>query len=174
MSSGCAERLTIEDLITISTRPEIPEDEPFLRRLLIDSISRQLHAEVWPPEIRESVLGLQYKIRREGSRSAFPGALSEIILVDGQPAGWVVTARCPDEIHLAEIMVSAERRGMGVASAIIREIVANAGRAGKPVRLTVSVANPRAVKLYERLGFHRCGADEANLFMERGPDPAAA
>jgi hypothetical protein len=72
----------------ISTRPETPEDEPFLRRLVLDTIAEQIHPEIWPPGLRESVLSLQSKIRREGSLSAYPNAASEIIMANRRVGWW--------------------------------------------------------------------------------------
>jgi ribosomal protein S18 acetylase RimI-like enzyme len=154
--------------MTVSTRPETAKDEAFLKTLILDTIARQLHAELWPPEIRDSVLGLQYNIRRNGSLNSYAGAESRIILADGAPAGWMVIAELPEELRLAEIMVSANARGQGVGSAAIRAAIADAQQLGKPCRLNVSVANPDAERLYERLGFRRIDAEEVNFTMEYG------
>jgi ribosomal protein S18 acetylase RimI-like enzyme len=154
--------------MTVSLRPETPEDEPFLRSLVLDTIARQLHAELWPPEIRDSVLGMQYNIRRNGSLNTFPHAESRIILADGAPAGWMVVAELPDEFRLAEIMVGSDTRGQGVGTEAIRAAIAEAQGLGKPCRLNVSATNPDAERLYERLGFRRIHGDEVDFTMEYG------
>jgi ribosomal protein S18 acetylase RimI-like enzyme len=105
-------------------------------------------------------------MRRDAIRSAYAGGRDEIIMLDGQPAGWLVTAELPEEIRLAEIMVSVEKRGMGVGTAVLRGVLAHGERTGKPVRLTVRLTNPGAERLYQRLGFRRIDADELNATLE--------
>ena len=151
--------------MTISTRPELPEDDPFLQRLITDAISDQLQAGTWPQPLRDSILPLQCRMRRDAIRSAY-GGRDEIIMVNGEPAGWLVAAELPGEIRLAEIMVSVEKRGMGVGTDILAGVLADGERTGKPVRLTVSLTNPGAERLYRRLGFRRIDADAVNATME--------
>jgi ribosomal protein S18 acetylase RimI-like enzyme len=104
----------------------------------------------------------------------FPAADSQIIRFDGADVGWVVVNTLPDEVRLIEIMVIPELRGRGIGTAVVREILAAGGDAGKPVRLSVNLMNRAAIRLYERLGFRRTGGDEAQQFMENVALGAAA
>jgi GNAT superfamily N-acetyltransferase len=155
--------------VIISRRPEILEDEPFLRRLIVATITQELGAWAWPQPMRDHLLGIQYQSRRTGVRANFSGGSSEIILMNGIDVGWLCTADLDDQIRLVEIMVLAEHRGKGVGAAVIREVIATAKRCGKPVRLRVNVMNPGAIRLYQRLGFQRIGGDEVQHVMEHPP-----
>ncbi|GEM_PF-739292 len=152
-------------------RSETPEDEAFLRRMIIATVTEELMAWNWPEPMRSQLLELQYRGRRQSDRH--PGASSEILLLDGAPAGWLVVAESGDEIRIVEIMVAAEVRGRGVASRAIRELFAQADASGKYVRLAVATGNSRALALYERLGFRKTGADEVQVFLERAPGSGA-
>lgn len=152
--------------MTVSWRPETAEDEAFLRSLIIEAVGQELGAETWPEPMRSHLLGIQYTQRRQAVRVHYPEGKSQIILVDGAAAGWIYVAALPDEIRVAEIMVSADYRGCGVGSEVIRRIVATAEACGKPVRLRVNAMNTRATRFYERLGFQRMDGDELQHVME--------
>ena len=145
---------------------ESAEDESFLRRLVVETVAAELGASVWPEPMRTHLLGLQYTSRRQSQRINFPGADSQIIQFNGADVGWVVVDTLPDEVRLVEIMIMPELRGQGIGTAVVREILAAGGDAGKPVRLSVNPMNRAAIRLYERLGFRRTGGDEAQQFME--------
>ena len=151
--------------MTITRRPETPEDEPFLRQMIIASITQDLMAWTWPEAIRDHLLGTQYTAKVGSLHANYPDAASEIILVDGQPAGWIFVEETPEHFHLCEIMMSIEMRGRGVGATVLQELLAAADRAGKPVRLLVNTTNTRAIQLYERLGFARNGGDEVQHQM---------
>ena len=153
--------------MTITRRPETPADEPFLRQMIIASVAQELMAWTWPEAIRDHLLGVQYTARVGSLHAHYPAAASEIILVDGQPAGWIFLEESPEHIHLCEIMMSMEMRGRGAGTQVLRELLADADRAGKAVRLLVNVTNTRAIQLYERLGFVRTGGDELQHQMKR-------
>jgi ribosomal protein S18 acetylase RimI-like enzyme len=153
--------------MTVSQRPTTPEDETFVRQLILDTVTEELMAWSWPEPMRSHLLEIQYFSRRGGIRARFPEA--EDVLVDGEPAGWHVLAELPDEIRWIEIMIRPERRRQGVATAVLAESMAEADRTRKPGRFSVNVTNEPAIRLYERLGFRRTGGDEAQHFMEYTP-----
>jgi ribosomal protein S18 acetylase RimI-like enzyme len=152
----------------ISLRPATPEDEPFLRKLLLEVMARELSAHLWPEPMRTSLLDMQYRARQESLRGGFPEAIDSIILVGGAAAGRLMRTRTAEETHILDIAIAPERQRQGVGSAVLREVIAESGRVGIPVRLNVNVANP-AVRLYERLGFRRIGGSEVQHYMKCEP-----
>lgn len=152
--------------MTLTRRTEIPADESFLRQLILGTIGEQLGAAAWPEPMRSQLLELQYKTRRQATRPEPPQRSSEVIVADGQDAGWLVVADVEDHIRLVEIMVASEFRSHGIGAEIIRQVIAAAGAAGKPVRLRVDVTNTRAAELYRRLGFRSIDGDQVQQLME--------
>ena len=59
----------------------------------------------------------------------------------------------PTEFYLDTLAVLPEYRGHGIASSLIRATVGRAAQSGKPAGLLVDKDNPRARRLYERMGF---------------------
>jgi ribosomal protein S18 acetylase RimI-like enzyme len=156
--------------MTVTLSPEAPDTgEPFVRRVIVETLALEFGAQHWPEPMRSQLLGIQYATRRQGSRASFPAGESRIILLDGEPVGWLYTATLEDAVWLAEIMVLPEHRGKGAGSAALREVLAAAARAGKPVRLTVNILNSGAIRLYESLGFRRTGGTEVQHEMEARP-----
>ena len=151
----------------IRCRPLSPDDEPFLRRLLIATLTEELAAWAWPDELRDGLLDMQYHLRRNAVEN-YRDAERSIILAADEPVGWLVVARSEAGIHVVDIAVLPERRGQGIGAAVLGECLAESDRKGIPVRLSVNVTN-RAARLYERLGFRRTGGSEVQHFMERPP-----
>jgi ribosomal protein S18 acetylase RimI-like enzyme len=152
--------------MTVTLRPESELDEPFLRRLIVETIAGGLGASQWPEPMRSHLLGIQYAARRQSHRANFPEAASYIVDADGTDAGWTVVTTLPREIQLVEIMVLGELRGRGIGTSVIRQVLANAAAVAKPVRLHVNVTNHAAIELYQRLGFRRIDGDEVQHVME--------
>lgn len=158
--------------MTISRRPEAVDDEPFLRQLIHSTVAAGLGAATWPEPVRAQILEIQYASLR-ASVAEYARVASEVILVDGVQAGWLVTAESPSQVRLVEIMLASEFRSKGIGSSVIRQLLAAARTAGKSVRLCVRVSNSRALALYERLGFQRVAGNEAKQEMVYTAAPAA-
>ena len=150
----------------IAHRPLSEEDVPFVRQLILQMVTDELGAAAWPDALRAPLLEMQCRARSEGIRVNWPDAEQEILLSNGQPAGWAVVARRGDAIHLVDIAIVPELRGQGLGTSRIRELLEESDRTGKPVRLSVTTINP-ANRLYERLGFRRTGGDEVRHYLER-------
>jgi ribosomal protein S18 acetylase RimI-like enzyme len=75
-----------------------------------------------------------------------------VIEHEGQPIGRLYIDRTPEEIHLIDIALLADHRGHGLGTALIREILAEADRTRRSIRLYVEHFNP-ARRLYDRFGF---------------------
>ncbi len=152
----------------VTHRAVTPGDEPFLHTLITATLTEELCAWAWPEAMRGQLLELQYRVRRQGVESTYPDSERRLILIDGQPAGWLVVARTAEEIHLVDVAILQQFRGTGAGTALIRELLEESRRTGVPVRLCVNVTN-RAGRLYERLGFRRTGGNEVQHFMEWSP-----
>ncbi len=149
-------------------RPVTSDDDLFVHDLILRTVSDELGAAAWPEAMRTQLLEIQYKARMRGLSENSPDATQEILLRDGVRVGWAVVARREDEIRLVDIAVAPEHRGKGIASARIGELLAEADRTGKPVRLSVAVTN-RALLLYQKLGFRATGGDGVRYYLERPP-----
>jgi ribosomal protein S18 acetylase RimI-like enzyme len=148
---------------TFSCRTESPEDEPFIRGLMTETLSDQLGASSWPAEVRDPILAAQYRVRRQGFRMSAGDKPGTLVLVNEQPVAWYVAAELANEIRLVNLVVLRERRGEGIGSAVLRKLVGS----HKTLKLSVAMNNQRALDLYTRMGFRRTGDDGVHYFMER-------
>lgn len=70
--------------------------------------------------------------------------------------GYLVCSRYADIWHLMNVAVDEPLRRRGVASALVEEMLARAGREDR-YTLEVRVSNTGAIAMYERLGFRPAG-----------------
>ena len=147
-------------------RPLTPEDEPFVKNLILAMTTEELQAWLWPEAMRAPLLEMQYRGRISSIRGNYQNVEERILLAGGEAAGWMAMDRPEDAIWLLEIAVVPEHRSKGIGTEAIRELLREAGERGLPVRLHVNAAN-RAARLYERLGFRRVGGDEVRHLLER-------
>ncbi|HVE87101.1 MAG TPA: GNAT family N-acetyltransferase [Myxococcales bacterium] len=146
-------------------RPALPEDEGFLFALYCSTREDEVAAWGLPPPQREAFLRMQYAAQQHHYRAALPDADHRVILHEGKPAGRLLVARRADEIRLADVALLPEHRGRGLGTALLRDLLAEAAAAGKPVRLQVLRGN-RAAGLYARLGFSTVNEDGLHALME--------
>lgn len=161
----------------IRCRPVTEDDEPFLRRLIVSVVSAELAAWAWPDALREQLLEMQYRIRRQGIETHYPGSEVSVIEFAGagsdtQPVGWLVVSRTDADMHIVEIAILAEWRGRGIGTTVLRGLLDESDRRGETARLNVNIGNP-AVVLYERLGFRRTAGTEVQHYMVREPNFSA-
>jgi GNAT superfamily N-acetyltransferase len=149
-------------------RPEEPGDRLFLLKLYASTRQEELDAAGWPETTRMAFVEMQFNAQRAGYRAAFPRAEFAIILSRGQPVGRIVVNRAEDEFRLVDIVVTPERRGQGVGTALIGNLLREARAVNKPLRLRV-LKDQRALHLYMRLGFKKTGEDGLRVEMEWRP-----
>jgi GNAT superfamily N-acetyltransferase len=113
---------------------------------------------------------MQFEAQHRFYQEQYPDASFQIILADDSPIGRLYVDRGPQAFCIVDIALLPEHRGAGIGSAIMSELLAEAGRAQKPVRIHVERFNP-ALRLYARLGFVVIGDTGVYLHMERVPAP---
>lgn len=88
---------------------------------------------------------------------AMPGVRLTIAQIDDVPAGFALVRTVADEAELLLLAVAPPYRRRGVAGALLRAVIAEAGGAGiADLHLEVRAGND-AVRLYEQNGFAKVG-----------------
>jgi ribosomal protein S18 acetylase RimI-like enzyme len=80
--------------------------------------------------------------------------------------GRLIVVRTDEQIRLADIALLPEYRRAGIGTSLIKDLMVEAQKADKPVRLQVETLNPQAKLLYERLGFIKTGETSTHFQME--------
>lgn len=128
---------------TYALRPVTDADYDFLYQLHVASMRSSVEA-TW---------GWDDAFQEEHFRTRWAPSNRQIIVVDDVDVGTITLEMSPTECFLGLIEIHPEHQGRGIGSTIIRDILANAHRRKLPVGLHVLKANPKARRLYERLGF---------------------
>jgi ribosomal protein S18 acetylase RimI-like enzyme len=149
-----------------SLRQTDASDREFLFELY--ALSREEEMSSWGmnPQQKRAFLEMQFTARARSYEAAYPHAEHSVILENGQSSGAMIVARSATGIFLVDIRLLPNRQNRGLGSHVIGDLIEESSRAGLPLRLSVLEGN-RAVRLYERLGFHRMGGDALYCQMER-------
>ncbi len=90
----------------------------------------------------------------------------KVITLDGCDVGKIVVLKRSEHLLLESIYILPEYQNRGIGTHLIRQVIDNARREKKPVRLQVLKINP-AVNLYKRLRFQTTSKTETHFVMER-------
>ncbi|MDJ0866071.1 MAG: GNAT family N-acetyltransferase [Myxococcota bacterium] len=147
-------------------------DEAFLCDLYASTREAELEPLDWSEAQKRSFLRQQFAAQHAFYTEQFQRAVFEIVQLDGEPVGRLYVDRRPDEIRLIDIALVPAQRGRGLGTRLLRELLAEGERVGKPVRIHVEHFNP-ALRLYRRLGFEPIGDEGVYLLMQWSPAAAA-
>ena len=106
----------------------------------------------WTDEQKEWFVRMQFQAQHAWYQEHYGDAQFDLVLMNGVPAGRLYVHRRATEIRLVDISLMPELRDGGIGSALLRELMAEAEAAGKPLTIHVEKYNP-AMRLYLRLGF---------------------
>jgi ribosomal protein S18 acetylase RimI-like enzyme len=153
----------------LNLRPATPDDESFLLEVYVSTRIDELAGVGWNDDQKRAFIKMQF-VARERS---YPRVDDRIILLDGRPVGRMLVDRNEAEILLRDIALLTEYRNSGIGSRLIHDMMNEATAAGKSIRLHVVSSSP-AVRLYERLGFHRSDAESEVAYLEMKWVPATS
>jgi GNAT superfamily N-acetyltransferase len=142
--------------------PTTDDDAGFVDDLLLAD-AQALFVDL-PAGQREDLARMQVRARNQSYAEAYPDARHFVITVDDVPVGRLVLAETGAVVHVVDIRLAARWRNQGVGSTVVTRVCADASGTGRAVELSVDPQSP-AVRLYERLGFHRQPSDGHPLFL---------
>ena len=157
--------------LAITLRPVVAGDAGFLRRLYGSTREAELAHLDWDDDQKDAFISSQFEAQRRSYEEHYRGAASDLIVVDGEPAGRLYVARGADEIRIVDIALLPAYRNRGIGSQLLGALLDEAAVADKQVTMHVERFNP-ALRLYERLGFVLVEDKGVHLFLEWRP-PAA-
>ena len=154
-------RFTIYDLLMfdlpkggkLTLRPVTPEDDPFLLALYDSTRDRELSQAEWQEGQRESFVRWQFDLQRREYDARFPDARYQLIVIEGEPAGRIWVGADAEQIRLLDIALLPQFQNRGAGTILLKDLMGEAGAAGKFLRHMVFVLNDNAHRFYERLGF---------------------
>ena len=144
----------------LSYRPAVDTDLDFLY---------ELYKAAMMPYLVDAFGPWDEDQQREEFRKCFNPAEVRVIQWDGADAGAVHVQERAEELFIASIEVLPRFQRRGIGTAVVRDVLAQAARQGKPVALRVLKGNIGARSLYQRLGFGITGENDTHYLMASEP-----
>ena len=155
----------------ITLRPVTPDDNDFLMEVYGSTRADELALTPWTDEQRHAFIQLQFTGQQVHYKQNYPSATHDIIVVDGREVGRLYVARLEREIRIVDITLLPGERNAGTGSFLIKQLLDEAKRTKRSVRIWVEEFNP-SLQLFERLGFSRSEQQGIHLLMEWTTDSA--
>lgn len=151
--------------MSITLRPIEPDDEPFLLEVYGSTRSEEMALVPWTEEQREAFVKWQFVAQHTHYTQQYPDGNFMIILDRERAVGRLYVARLEAQIRIMDITLLPEERGRGIGTSLMRELMDEAAKAEKPLRINVESFN-RSLRLFERLGFSPIEVDGFYVLME--------
>lgn len=97
-----------------------------------------------------------------------PSGICLAAVGDGRLLGYLVCSRYADVWHLMNVAVDPEHRRAGIASSLLRRLLAEVGP-GSRLTLEVRTSNHGAIEMYRRFGFSTAG-QRRRYYQDTGED----
>lgn len=149
----------------ITLRPIADDDQPFLCRLYATTRADEMAVVDWTEAQKTEFLTMQFTAQHKFYLDQFRQASFDVLMLGQEPIGRLYVDRRPDEIRIIDIALLPAYRNRGIGSHFMKQLLAEAGERGVPVRIHVEHYNP-AMRLYERLGFRQIDEDGVYHLME--------
>ena len=136
----------------MTLRPVNPGDDEFLYRVYASTRTDEMALVDWSEAQKEAFLHMQFAAQIAHYRLHYPTAEYQVIQWGEAPIGRLIVERSPKSLLVMDIALLPESRNIGIGTAILRDLMNEAGQAGLLVVLRVEFFNP-VIRLYTRLGF---------------------
>jgi ribosomal protein S18 acetylase RimI-like enzyme len=158
----------LDSLRGVSLRRIRESDDEFLLRVYAESREDEMALLPWTQSQKDAFIHMQFQAQASHYRAYSPPADFLIIEREGTSIGRLYLHRTEDEVTIVDIALVADLRGSGIGTALIGQILHDAGAASKQVRIHVERFN-RALSLYTRLGFTKIADEGVYYEMEWRP-----
>ena len=145
-----------------------PDDAAFLYEVYASTRLDELAVVAWDEAHTAAFLHMQCAAQHQCYQERSTKTDCLIMRRDAVPVGRLAVARWQAEIRLVDIALLPPSHNAGIGTAILRDVLAEAAVAQKPVRIHVEQCNP-ALRCYARLGFTPIADKGVYLCMEWSP-----
>jgi len=149
----------------ITLRPVQESDNEFLLKVYGSTREQELAQVPWTAEQKQQFVRMQWEAQKNHYAAQHPNATHEIICVENSEVGRLYLDRSGDNFHILDITLLPEHRNHGAGSFLLRQIMAEAKEAGKPVTIYVETFNP-SLRLFQRLGFTPIQQEGFHLLLQ--------
>ena len=140
----------------------------FLKALYASTREQELAHVPWSPEQKAAFFDLQFLAQHGHYQQHYPTAQWLLILLGAEPVGRLYIDRWLKEHRLVDIALVPAHRAQGYGTAMLQDLIDEAGDVCKPLTIHVEKNNP-ARTLYDRLGFRPAGEHGVYDLLEWRP-----
>jgi N-acetylglutamate synthase-like GNAT family acetyltransferase len=151
--------------MSITLRDATAQDEQFLVEVYASTRAAELAMVPWTDEQKTVFVKFQFDAQDSYYRAQFPAAQFQIIMNDGEPVGRLYVLREDEQIRILDITIAPNRRGGGVGSSVIGELLNEATDTQRSLTIWVEKDNP-SQSLFRRKGFLVTQEDGFNQLLE--------
>lgn len=155
--------------LNITFRPICDGDQTFLKQVYASTRQEELKHADWDDVEKDAFLAQQFYFQHQYYKQQFENAEFLIILKDQKPIGRLYVDRNDfEDIRLIDIALLPEHCNQGIGTSLIKDLMQDSQKCGKPIRIYVEQYNP-ALRLYQRLNFKKVGENGAYFLMKWFP-----
>ncbi|QNN53145.1 GNAT family N-acetyltransferase [Nocardioides mesophilus] len=151
-----------------NVRPALDEDDTFLFEVFCTLWERET-ALMPNPQLVQHFLRIQYITAERRFQVRYPQLERFVVLSDGEAAGRIYLHRTPAMLQIVELTLLPAYRSRGLATALIRDVMAKAHQTGQLVSIRAERRSELAAAICERLGFRMVVVDDQDRFFEWSP-----
>lgn len=155
----------MNDEKTITLQPATEADESFLLTVYASTREDEMAQVPWTADQKEAFARMQFTAQKQHYAAQYPQAHHDVIYVKGIPVGRLYLDRTGERFHILDITILPQHRNAGTGAAVLRRIMAEAGRAGKALTIYIESFNP-SLRLFSRLGFQRTEENGFHLLLK--------
>lgn len=149
------------------------QDMPWLRELYASTRADEMAPVPWTPAQKRHFLDQQFDAQHRHYQQAYGNAdFLAVCDPDGRPLGRLYLQRSAPAHLIIDVSLFPAVRGHGLGTALIADVQRQAAAQGCGVMLHVLQHNPRARRLYDRLGFV-VGEQGASPYLRMDWTPSA-
>lgn len=146
-------------------RPIDAADHAFLRSVYAATRAEEIAMAGWDAGSADAFIGMQFDAQHSFYRKRYPAGQFDLVLDGDTPLGRLYVSREAQRIHVIDIALLPAFRRRGTGSALLADLMSEAGARGAAVTIHVELNNP-AMSLYQRLGFREISSAGFHRLME--------
>ena len=155
-------------LSDITLRPVGPDDHEFLVEVYRSTRAEELALVPWTSEQQQVFVRSQFAAQQDYYAQKYPAANHDIVVSDNRQVCRLYVARLDHEIRIVDITLLPGERNAGIGSHLLGQLLAEAERTERAVRIYVEEFNP-SLHLFERLGFSPSEQQGIHVLMQWNP-----
>ena len=161
-------------VLSYRSRAITQEDHPFLVSRYGSTREEELSQAVnLSAEQKASFVQMQFLAQSQYFLEKYPEASFDLLLDGSVPIGRRYLDRGEEVIHLIDLVITPERRGRGLGTILMNEILKEATE--KKLVVTLYLQKTETCwNFFERMGFRSIADDGVNFLMEWNPEDCPA